>query len=56
MANTPINQNPHTDGPDLGDVLDAISDIRSDMELQLQELKKIVKLLRDLPIDLERRE
>jgi hypothetical protein len=47
---------PPIEGPDLQDVLDAISAVRADMNLLLQELKKIAKLVHDLPIDLERRE
>lgn len=42
--------------PTLQDVLDAISGIKSDMRLLLNELKTIAKLLHDLPIELERRE
>lgn len=44
------------EGPNLQDVLDSISELRADLSLHLDELKKIVQLLRDLPIDLERRE
>ena len=49
----PIRQEP--EGADLQDVINAIAEIRADMSLLLKELKTIVKILRDLPIDLERR-
>jgi hypothetical protein len=41
--------------PTLKDVLDAIGEIKDDMLLLLNELKTISQLLRDLPIDLERK-
>ena len=51
---TPLD--PPIEGPDLQDVLSAISGVRADINLLLQELKKIAKLIHDLPIDLERKE
>jgi hypothetical protein len=44
------------EGPNLQDVIDAIAEIKSEMGLLLTELKTIVKLLRDLPIDLDRKD
>jgi hypothetical protein len=44
------------DEPDLREVLDAIAEIKSEIGLLLAELQKIVKLLRELPGQLETRD
>jgi len=41
------------DEPDFQEVLDSIAEIKSEMGLLLAELQKIVKLLRELPGQLE---
>lgn len=44
------------DEPNLQDVLNAIAEIKSEMGLLLKELQKIVKLLHELPGQLETRD